>query len=73
MGEEFKHILIEREVECIGDCLILAGTALDIGNIGKTKEMILDALKSIEEIERLNTNETVVLVGTVSDGRHVDS
>lgn len=65
-----KQELIEKEVECVGDCLILAHVAFQLNNLSHTKTMLEDAIKSINEIERLGDDGTIVIVGNVLGSRN---
>lgn len=67
-----KEKLIERESQCIRDCIILASVAHGLGNIEQTKQMLEDALKSVREIEKLSDNETIVLLGKIGIGSIFD-
>lgn len=59
-----KDKIIARELKCINDCMRLARVSLAVGNLKYARIMFEDALKSVNELERLNANETVVLIGT---------
>ncbi len=57
-----KHEMISKEVKCIGDCLLMAETALQNGKIDHVEMMLIDAMKSIETVKELDKNATVVLI-----------
>lgn len=63
---------IKREESCFNECIGLAQMCFNRKNIKYTRIMLEDALKSLDEIERLRKSETVVLVGTVLNSRNVN-
>ena len=65
-----KDQLIAREVKCIDDCIRLARISVTVGNLKLTRMLLEDALKSINEVERLSSDETVVLIGTFMPSRN---
>lgn len=65
-----KEELIAREKKCLRDCLQMANTSTELGHWKVARTVLEDAIRSINEIERLSKNETVVLVGTVLTGRN---
>ena len=68
-----KKKLIEQEMQCIFDCVNLAQVSIAQHNIRHTKMLLEDAIKSVNEVERLMKDETVVLVGTRLYGGNSDS
>jgi len=63
-----KDQLIAREVKCIDDCIKLARVSVSVGNLRLTRMLLEDALKSINEVERLSSDETVILIGSIVHG-----
>ena len=59
-----KQKLINREIKCINDCIVLAHASMQLSNIEQAENLLEDALKSIRAVKELQKDETVVLVGT---------
>src|SRR5690625_186502 len=59
-----KQKLINREIKCINDCIVLAHASMQLSKIEQAENLLEDALKSIRAVKELQKDETVVLVGT---------
>lgn len=64
-----KEKLIAKEKECFYDLLELAYHSMQLDKTKYAKKLLEDAIKSINEMERLKDSETVILIGSIVHSR----
>lgn len=60
--DRLKNELIKREIKCFNYCVELARQMMMSGNTKHARVLLEDAIKSVDEIERLSQNEQATFI-----------